>query len=129
MQLPEGLYDAVVTHSLAQALQQLDVKAATALAPLPVGEVAERLSEAFARQLANLLDALRTEDRGSAEQELGLVNGLLLHLREQQRAAADALDPFVAPPLVLRAIHHSGSSPELPETGLAIPWLFTAGKG
>ena len=129
MQLPEGLYDALVTQSLAQALQHLDVKLATALERLSVGEAGERLSEAFARQLASLLDALRAENPGAAEQELRLVNDLLLRLREQQRAATDALDPFVSPPQVLRAIHHPGSSPEMPETGLAIPWLFTAGKG
>jgi HKD family nuclease len=129
MPLPEGLYDTLVTQSLAQALQQLDVKSATALARLSADEVEERLSEAFARQLATLLDALRTENRDTAAQELRLVNDLLLHLREHQRAAADALDLFVSPPQVLRAIHHPGSSPEMPETGLAIPWLFTAGKG
>ena len=76
-----------------------------------------------------LLDDLAGEGTEKAKRQLDLVNALLAHLRQQATNAAGIVDALVNPPQILRAVHSSGNAPEIPETGLAIPWLFTAGKG
>ncbi len=46
------------------------------------------------------------------------------------RPDTETLTDLLAQPLqVLRAIHRGTVAPEWPQTGLALPWLFTAGKG
>lgn len=129
MQLPDGLYDKLVTESLAQLVAALKDPAHRTLSLVPVDEASERLSEALAKQLTGLLDEIVGEGADKAKRQLALVNALLVYLRQQAGAAACVLDPFVEPPQLLRAVHSAGPAPALPETGLAIPWLFTAGKG
>lgn len=129
MRLPDGLYDKLVTESLAQLVATLKEPAHRTLSLIPAGEVSERLTEALAKQLTVLLDELAGEGAEKAKRQLALINALLVYLRQQAGAAAGLLDPLVDPPRLLRAVHRVGPAPALPETGLAIPWLFTAGKG
>lgn len=59
------------------------------------------------------------------------LNSLLVNLRQRlnpQTSAAE-VDMLVKPPQVLRAIYRQSAYPVAPETGLSLPWLFTAGKG
>ncbi|MBI4622740.1 MAG: DUF3427 domain-containing protein [Verrucomicrobia bacterium] len=127
MQLPDGLYDKLVTESVAQVIAGLRDQTCRTLSPLPPEEASERFAEALARQLTLLLDELDGDGAVKAKRQLALVNALLVHLRQQ--AATGSVDPLAEPAQILRAVHNIGSAPELPETGLAIPWLFTAGKG
>lgn len=127
MQLPDGLYDKFVTASVAQLIAGLRDPSCRTLSALPSEEASERMADALARQLTLLLDELDGDGAEKAKRQLALVNALLVHLRQQ--AAAGNVDPLVEPPQILRAVHSSGAAPEVPETGLAIPWLFTAGKG
>ena len=126
MQLPDGLYDKLVTESVAQLIAGLRDPSCRTLSALPSEEVSERITDALGRQLTHLLDELDGNGAEKAKRQLALVNALLVHLRQQ---AAGSVDPLVEPPQILRAIHSIGTAPEVPETGLAIPWLFTAGKG
>ncbi|MEQ1845600.1 MAG: DEAD/DEAH box helicase family protein, partial [Nitrospira sp.] len=126
MQLPDGLYDKLVTESVAQLLAGLRDPSCRTVSALPSEEVSERITDALSRQVTHLLDELDGNGAEKAKQQLALVNALLIHLRQQ---AAESVDPIVEPPQILRAIHSIGAAPEVPETGLAIPWLFTAGKG
>jgi ribosomal protein L29 len=127
MQLPDGLYDKLVTETVAQLIAGLRDPSCRTLSSLPPEEVSERVTEALAKQLTLLLDELDGDGAEKAKRQIALVNTLLVHLK--QHTATGGVDPLVEPPQILRAIHNSGSAPEVPETGLAIPWLFTAGKG
>ena len=126
MQLPDGLYDKLVTESVAQLIAGLRDPSCRTLSALPSEEVSERITDALGKQVTHLLDELDGNGAEKAKRQLALVNALLVHLRQQ---ALGSVDPLVEPPQILRAIHSIGSAPEVPETGLAIPWLFTAGKG
>ena len=129
MHLPDGLYDKFVTESVAQLLAGLRDPSCRTLTVLPREEAAERLADALAKQLTVLLEELGGDDAEKTKRQLALINGLLGYLRHQAGIAASEVDPFVEPPQVLRSVHSLGSAPESPDTGLAIPWLFTAGKG
>lgn len=135
MTLPEGLYDLLLTERLDRLLAG---DSARRHQVEPMGEdLAERLADSLVRQLAALLEALPGGREEAATQQLALVNGLLGWLRQRLTregqpplpAAADAIDPIVAPARVLRAVHRQPGHPGAPELGLAAPWLFTAGKG
>jgi superfamily II DNA or RNA helicase len=126
--LPDGLYDDIVTESLAAQLRALAEGIQPRLEPLSTAEAAARLSDALARQLTRVLDDLQGPDPERATRQLELINELLSHIRRATAAASDAVDPLATPARVLRAIHLSGVPVSPPETGLADPWLFTAGK-
>ena len=126
MQLPDGLYDKFVTESVAQLIAGLRDPSCRTLSSPPSEEVPERIADALARQVAFLLDELVGDGAEKSKRQLALVNALLVYLRQQ---TAGSVDQLVEPPQILRAVHRIGAAPEFPETGLAIPWLFTAGKG
>ncbi len=128
MSLPNGLYDLLVTESVAQ---QID----TSIADIKnIPEAANQLADAIGRQLALILDDLPEEPGGKAHQQLRLVNELLLHLRTRLAEGAtpgiakDTVD-LIDPPLrILKSVHQQRTFPTPPEAGLATPWLFTASK-
>ena len=126
MQLPDGLYDRLVTESLSQLIDGLRDPSCHTLSPLPPEQAAERITDALARQVTLLLDEIEGHGADKAKQQLALVNALLVHLRQQVAGNADLL---IEPPQILKAVHRIGVAPKFPETGLAIPWLFTSGKG
>lgn len=126
MQLPDGLYDRLVTESLAQLIAGLRDPSYRTLSALPSEQAAERITDALARQVTQLLDEIEGNGADKAKQQLALVNALLVHLRQQ---VAGSVDPLIEPPQILQAVHRIGVAPKVPETGLAIPWLFTSGKG
>ncbi|HRO54010.1 MAG TPA: DUF3427 domain-containing protein [Alicycliphilus sp.] len=127
MPLPDGLYDLLLTQSLLQRTAEPH----RTLAPLPAEDIGQRLSAAIAQQLAQVLDELEGDASERQRRQLELANGLLLHVRQQlARPDTETLTDLLAQPLqVLRAIHRGTVAPEWPQTGLALPWLFTAGKG
>jgi superfamily II DNA or RNA helicase len=92
-------------------------------------EAGERLAESLAKQLTLLLDEVPGEGAERARRQLEVINSILIHLRQQGAAGAELLDSFAEPPQLLRAVFCTGPPPEVPETGLSVPWLFTAGKG
>jgi superfamily II DNA or RNA helicase/HKD family nuclease len=136
MPLPDGLYDLLLTEGLARSLSSLDPNSA-AVQSLS-GGAPELLVDAIARQLGAILDDVGGDDAEQARRQLEIVNELLVMLR-RRLAAGDSVGTdegsaaridLVAPPLrVLRAVRRDRQFPAPPETGLAAPWLFTAGKG
>ena len=127
MQLPDGLYDKLVTERVAQLIASFRDPSCRTLSALSPEEASERVTDALAKQLTLLLDELDGDGVEKAKRQIALVNALLVHLK--QHTSAGSVDLLAEPPQILRAVHNSGSAPEVPETGLAIPWLFTAGKG
>lgn len=128
--LPEGLYDELVTQSVADAIDKIGAPEWRTVQGLTSSEVAERLIQELGRQLAGALDAIPAEtDEQRAKQQVALINSLIIHLRDRESKLTDQLEEVTTPPTVLRAIHRKRAAPTSPEVGLAIPWLFTAGKG
>ena len=125
MSLPDGLYDLLLTQSLLQGTSESQ----RARVDLPATEVAWRLSEALARQLTQVLDEFGGDPSERQRQQLQLANALLQHAGSQLADVDLAPDPVVQPLQVLRAVHRGVTAPEWPQTGLVLPWLFTAGKG
>jgi len=127
MQLPDGLYDKLVTESVAKSIAGLREAACRTLAALPPEAASARIADALAKQLTVLLDDLGGDAAEKAKRQIELVNSLLVHLKQQ--APPGSVDSLTEPAQILQAVHSAGLAPEIPETGLAIPWLFTAGKG
>lgn len=136
MALSDGLYDQLLTESLARSLAALDPGSAEVLSLK--GGASELLVDVLARQLGAILDDLIGDDSNTPRRQLELVNELLVMLRRRLAAVDGASTPagsaevidLVADPLrVLRAVQRDQQFRAAPEIGLAAPWLFTAGKG
>lgn len=136
MGLDEGLYDLLLTERLADSLARLaedrvDVQAVT-------GGAGDYLMDVVVRQLSTILSEVDGDPGERSTQQLALVNDLLVWLRERLSARSDRrripiadrqVDPIAPPLRVLKAIGRVRPFPLAPETGLSVPWLFTAGKG
>ncbi len=128
MTFPEGLYDLLLTDRMLANLdrQRADVAAFA-------GDRSELLLDVLNRQLSSVLESADGEDSATAMRQVEIVNALLGLLRQRLQAlqprSADAVDLIATPPQVLRSIRSDRQFPEAPELGLAVPWLFTAGKG
>lgn len=136
MALPDGLYDLLLTERLAQSLAELEPSRAD-VAALRGGAV-EFLTDAITRQIATLLDDMSGDDADQVKAQLALVNDLLVMLRQRITGgngaagagpSADVIDLIASPLRVLRAVQRDQQFPVPPEIGLAVPWLFAAGKG
>ena len=135
MALPDGLYDLLLTEDLVRSLADLAPERADV--SVLKGSAVEFLTDVITRQLSTILDDVLGDDADKAKRQLELVNELLVMLRQrlvgnfaEGACARGNVVDLVAPPLrVLRAVQRDQQFPESPEIGLAVPWLFTAGKG
>ena len=136
MALSDGLYDVLLTEGLARSLAALDPGSADVL--LLKGEAPELLVDVITRQLGAILDDVTGDDTDKPRRQLELVNELLVMLRHRLAAAegtgatsdsAKVIDLVAQPLRVLRAVQRDRQFQVSPEIGLAVPWLFTAGKG
>jgi len=136
MALPDGLYDLLLTEKLAQSLAELEPSRINV--SLLLGGAAEYLADAITRQLAILLDDVSGDAADKVKAQLALVNELLVMVRQRfaggdgavgTNPSADVIDLVASPLRVLRAVQRDQQFPVSPEMGLAVPWLFTAGKG
>ncbi|WP_366523748.1 DUF3427 domain-containing protein [Nevskia ramosa] len=129
--LPEGLYDLLLTESLSNHLDETMAQRELLLA----GNAAEWLGDLIGRQLSAVLDELPGKDNDKLTAQLVLINELLVCLRSRLQAqsksvdTAALIDPVALPASVLKSIRRDRQFPVAPELGLALPWLFTAGKG
>ncbi|MFA5522420.1 MAG: hypothetical protein WCY98_11990 [Castellaniella sp.] len=123
--LPDGLYDQLLTESLWTLLQRDELRQAHSLQAVPPDETAQRLSEHLVAQMAALLDTHVADPSA----QLHFINHALTALRRKLKADRDAADPVHTPLQSLLSVHRHRPAAEPPETGLSLPWLFTAGKG
>ena len=88
--------------------------------------------------LDGILDDVAGDDADKPRRQLELVNDLLVKLRRRLStggssaaaiASGDIVDLVASPLRVLRAVKRDQQFPASPEIGLAVAWLFTAGKG
>jgi len=129
MNFHDGLYDEVVSSALWGALSKATSEGERTLGPLAAEDVSERLAEALARQLARILDDLGGSGEERAHRQLELINSILMDVRHRLGGHGNQIENFHAPLQLLHSIHRRTTPLVLPDTGLAMPWLFTAGKG
>ncbi len=136
--LPEGLYDLLLTESLASSLSDLELGGGRSIVQTPKDSATELLTDAVARQLGAALEEIADGDADTSQRQLALVNEVLTHLRRQLASGvistasiseSKSIDLISTPLRVLTGIQHNRPIPESPELGLTSPWLFTAGKG
>jgi len=134
MALNDGLYDLLVTEDLVRSLSRLEASQVDVQAL--EGDATDYLTDVLTRQLSSLLEDLVNEGPEKTRRQLDLVNELLRLLRHRvtqggngDTSASSVVDLIVPPLRVLRSIQRHRDFPLSPELGLAVPWLFTAGKG
>ncbi len=126
---PVGLYDTVVTASIADELQNLSETTEAITEPLIPADAAEQLASEVARQLTALLDEIGGAGADKVRRQIALLNQILADLRRREPTSASALDDIEEAGRTLRAVMPIAAPISSPETGLARPWLFTASKG
>jgi superfamily II DNA or RNA helicase/HKD family nuclease len=129
MGLPDGLYDQVLTEALWRSISSTTDDTGRTLQALKVEDAPGRLAELLAQQLTRILDDLDGGGVEKLQRQLELVNSILIGIRQQLGKASNQTDVLSNPVQLLHAIHRYSPPPTLPDTGLALPWLFTAGKG
>jgi hypothetical protein len=78
MQLPDGLYDKLVTESLAQLIAGLRDSSCRTLSDLTSEETSERITNALAKQVTHLLDELNGNEADKSKNQLAFINALLV---------------------------------------------------
>lgn len=129
MPLPDGLYDQVLTQAVWEAVSSSTGDTGRTMQPLRSEDAPERLAELLARQLTQILDDIDGEGTEKLQRQLELVNSILIGMRQRLGRRDNQTDALSNPLQVLHAIHRHSPPPAFPDTGLALPWLFTAGKG
>ena len=129
MEFDDGLYDQVISEGMWSALSKETDENGRTLKALAPEDTPERLADVLACQLIRILDDLGGEGHDKLQRQLELVNSVLKDVRHRVGKAGDQIDPLLEPLQLLHAVHRHSASPAFPDTGLALPWLFTAGKG
>ena len=129
MEFHDGIYDQVLSETVFAALANGVAEQARSVADLSADDSAARLADALASQLVRILDDLDGRGAEKVSRQLKLVNSILVSTRERLGRAGSDLDAIRDPLQVLQSVHRSGLVPAFPDTGLANPWLFTAGRG
>ncbi len=124
-----GFYEAILTESIAGALNKLDPAKVETTELLDVANSAEQLAGEISRQLTSVLDDVEGDGAEKVRRQIDLLNHLLADLRRRQPSSGEAIDAIDVSGRVLRSIMPLGEAALTPETGLARPWLFTASKG
>jgi superfamily II DNA or RNA helicase len=128
--LPRGLYDRLLDAAGAAAIDESVGADHAWIEDLTDSERRRRLVEELAKVLPDLLDQVSAADDSNVireQREIAVVLELLAVLR-QAGASADAMPQWTPPMRTLRAVHPDGPRPSYPDTGVRVPWLFTAGR-
>jgi len=126
--LPDGLYDALLTASLADGLRDVPSTRTILRERLDANEGHERLAKYFATELARVLAHFRSKD-GGAEKQVAIVNELLTALNARAESGALVGADVITPPELLLAVHAPPAPPQRPSVPLAVSTLLTHAKG
>jgi hypothetical protein len=124
--LPFGLFDAVITDSLARQLSALPADCDAVIEDIPATASHADLTAKVSQQLTALLDELEGTPDEKVRRQVEILNALLREARQHHALPVDFLQQ---PAKSLKAIKQQGEAAASPLTGLAHPWLFTAAKG
>lgn len=122
-ELPEGLYDILVTQSVHDRLQARHGTDAPT-----THELVELLVDALREQLGHVLDDWEHDKPEAARAKAELINRTLATLRALTDKQ-DHFDDVVLPPARLKHVGARFENTARPDTGLRAPWLFSASKG
>lgn len=126
--LPDGLYEQLVTLELQAKLSRLDVENRQALIEqLEEADSGGQIAAYVASEMRRLLPHLRTDEGDKTQRQLELCNQILQLLREAAREAGAETD-LASPPRQLFAISRAAQSLERPVTPLAQSALLTGSK-
>jgi HKD family nuclease len=128
MALPDGLYDQLLTRSLDELIARGTDENARSLQALNADDAPARLAEVLVAQLAKILDDLEGEGATSCASSWSWSISSSSASASAWGRGGERRHRCRARP-ILQAIHRQSAPPVPPETGLAAPWLFTAGKG
>lgn len=114
----EEIEQAITESGLSEISEKLDLKTSSR-------HLAEVITEEISNALAELQNNGGTENEKILRQ-LEILNELLVYARNI--ANLEPASPYQSPPSVLRALHRPQQTVNLPQVGMAQPWLFTSGK-
>ncbi len=127
--LPAGLYDRLVAEQESAELEALATQQRALIKPATAAQSRNHLIDELTARLPELLDAVASANQdktAAAQAELQLIAHLL---REARQQTSQAPIPTPAFPLrILQALHQPDQAPQLPETGLRRPWIFTSAR-
>lgn len=123
VRLPRGLYDAVVSTGVAEALDGDTRGDEVVREPLDAAAAHERLARYFAGELERVLRAIPKE--GGPGKQAALVNELLDVLRSKLDPSVVDGSSVVIPPEVLLAVHAPPAPPSRPTVPLSVSTLLT----
>lgn len=127
--LPAGLYDRLIDEQEQAELTELAAANRALIKPASATQSREHLIDELTARLPELLDAVASASKDKVQQaqaELQLIAHLLREARQQAAQAVVATPAF--PLQILQALHEPDQSPQLPETGLRRPWIFTSAR-
>jgi len=125
--MKEGFYELLKSEELEQAIAESGLSEISEKLDLKTSSrhLAEVITEEISNALAELQNNGGTEDEKILRQ-LDILNELLVYAR--QVANLQPASPYQNPLSVLRALHRPQQNVNLPQVGMAQPWLFTSGK-
>src|SRR5688500_11781147 len=124
IELPDGLYDALVTGNLARSLASLSNPTHASKQPLTQDDATQRLSAALSHTLAEILDALPGDVHERIHKQTELVNAIIATLRKTVPSVNVNGHQVASPAQILKSIHRQQSEPpQSPRTGLNEAWL------
>lgn len=124
-ELIPGAYDATLTTAFERQIAELPSGLQAAVRTCAPEELAGRLADLLHSELSDALAAMAAGERGAVE-AIEVINRLMAALREGAGTARESV--ITSPVRILESIHDHARAPELPQTGLIQPWLFTAGR-
>ncbi len=125
--MKEGLYELLKTYELEQKIANSGLEEVAEKLDLKTSS--RHLAEVITEEISNALAELQS-DGGGADQrihrQIEILNELVIYAR--QLANLEPPTSYLSPPEVLRALRKPNQSVDLPQVGMAQPWLFTSGK-
>jgi DNA or RNA helicases of superfamily II len=125
--MKKGFYELLKNNELEQAIKESGLVEITDKLDLVTSS--RHLAEVITEEVSNALAELQNNG-GQQDQRLlrqiEILNDLIVYTR--QLANLEPASSYQSPPEVLRALHAPNESVNLPQVGMAQPWLFTSGK-
>ena len=111
-ELPDGLYDLLLSQTLSEALAEQTSKRDRTLVPVEAEDAPEQqLTAQLASQVASILDDLGGSGEKKIRRQLDLINTILLAIRQQIGSSATPPDLLATPLQRLQAIHRGTPPP------------------
>lgn len=128
--LPNGLYDRLIYSDEAAQIEELADTQRALISEPSSSQRREHLIDEMASRLPELLDDVVSLSEDKADQariELQLIAHMLREARSLAKTSPEPRHP--AEPLkLLKAVHAPNAPPQLPQTGLRRPWIFTSAR-